>query len=60
MEVKEFDYVICGAGSAGCVIATRLIEQKKGTVLLLEAGGDDKAMCIQMPAGVSEAIPTKT
>lgn len=60
MEVEEFDYVICGAGSAGCVIATRLIEQNKGTVLLLEAGRDDNALCIKMPAGVSEAIPTKT
>lgn len=60
MEVKEYDYVICGAGSAGCVVATRLIQENKGTVLLLEAGGDDSHICIKMPAGLSEVIPTKT
>ncbi|MFC2998193.1 hypothetical protein ACFODO_23670 [Acinetobacter sichuanensis] len=50
MEVKEYDYVICGAGSAGCVVATRLIQENKGTVLLLEAGGDDSHICIKIPA----------
>lgn len=60
MEVKEFDYIICGAGSAGCVIAARLISENKGTVLLLEAGGDDDDIRIKMPAGLSEVIPTKT
>ncbi|WP_373431870.1 hypothetical protein [Acinetobacter sichuanensis] len=52
MEVKEYDYVICGAGSAGCVVATRLIQENKGTVLLLEAGGNDSHICIKMPAGL--------
>ena len=42
MQVKEFDYIICGAGSAGCVVATRLIEENKGSVLLVEAGGSDQ------------------
>lgn len=60
MELQEFDYIVCGAGSAGCVVATRLIQQGKGTVLLLEAGGSDDNIFIKMPAGVSTVIPTKT
>lgn len=60
MDMQEFDYIVCGAGSAGCVVATRLIQENKGTVLLLEAGGDDSHICIKMPAGLSEVIPTKT
>lgn len=60
VESQEFDYIVCGAGSAGCVVATRLIQEHKGTVLLLEAGGDDSHICIKMPAGLSEIIPTKT
>lgn len=60
MDVQEYDYIICGAGSAGCVVATRLIQHNKGTVLVLEAGGDDQDIHIKMPAGLSEVIPTKT
>ncbi|MCH4245429.1 GMC family oxidoreductase [Acinetobacter gerneri] len=60
MSQLDFDYIICGAGSAGCVVATRLIQEKKGTVLLLEAGGSDDSIFIKMPAGLSEVIPTKT
>ena len=60
MDLQEFDYIICGAGSAGCVVATRLIQENKGSVLLLEAGGDDNDIFIKMPAGLSEVIPTKT
>ena len=38
---KTFDYVIVGAGSSGCVMANRLSENGKNTVLILEAGGKD-------------------
>ena len=37
----EFDYVIVGAGTAGCVVATRLTEDANVSVALLEAGGSD-------------------
>ena len=51
----EFDYVIVGAGSAGCVLADRLTEDGQSTVLLLEYGGSDRSIFIQMPSAL--AIP---
>ncbi len=55
----RFDYVIVGAGSAGCVLANRLTEDPNVTVALLEAGGPDKSLLIRMPAGVGNLIATK-
>jgi choline dehydrogenase len=48
--MEEFDFVVVGAGSAGCVIANRLSDDGRFTVLLLEAGGSDKSPIIKMPA----------
>jgi choline dehydrogenase len=51
--MESFDYVIVGAGSAGCVLANRLTEDGKHKVLVLEYGGSDRSIFIQMPAALS-------
>lgn len=57
---KEYDYIIIGAGSAGCVVATRLLNAKAGSVLLLEAGGKDDNIFHKMPATVIKVFQQKS
>jgi choline dehydrogenase len=50
---ESFDYVVVGAGSAGCVLADRLTESGRDSVLVLEYGGSDRSLWIQMPTALS-------
>jgi len=56
---KRFDYIIVGAGSAGCILANRLSESGEHQVLLLETGGSDKNILIQMPTALSYPMNTE-
>ncbi len=56
MSTETFDYVIIGAGSAGCVLANRLSADPSIRVCLIEAGKKDTSLMVRMPAGVGSLI----
>ncbi len=59
MGKQSYDYVIVGAGSAGCTLAARLSEDPSVRVLLLEAGGKDSSLKIKIPAAFPQQFHTK-
>ena len=56
MSEKTFDYIVIGAGSAGCAVVNRLSEDPKNEVLVLEAGGKDKNIWIHIPVGYAKTL----
>ncbi|HJQ60077.1 MAG TPA: GMC family oxidoreductase N-terminal domain-containing protein [Vineibacter sp.] len=54
--MQDFDYIIVGAGAAGCVLANRLSASGKHTVAILEAGGPDRHIWIKVPAGFNKTV----
>lgn len=56
MKQKVFDYIVIGAGSAGCAAAYRIAQRSDSEVLLIEAGGSDFSVPIKIPAGVSAVM----
>jgi len=54
-EAMTYDYIVVGAGSAGCILASRLSESGRHNVLLVEAGGKDDSLWFKIPVGYARS-----